>query len=52
MNKYLKIFVKRFVNYLWYLTSENIALAFFDKHILYDTKTKIALNIKKVDSEI
>ena len=31
---------KKFVNHLWYLTSENILLAFFDKHI-YHVKQKL-----------
>jgi hypothetical protein len=43
---------KNFVNYLWYLTSKNIALAFFDKYIPYDIKIKMAHNIKKVDLKI
>jgi len=38
--------IKKFINHLWYLTQENIALAFFDKHISCETKTKMAKMLK------
>ena len=48
--KISEVTLKKFVNHLWYLTSETVALAFFDDGISDDTKNKMAQALRNIEN--
>lgn len=48
-----RVALKKFVNHLWYLSPEAVALAFFDQKVSADTKRKMinAMNVEQTTNE-